>query len=88
MPEPKFQKAEPIVNFPEAEEKILAFWKERQIFEKSLKLREGAPHFVWHDGPPTANGILHNGHMLTRVWKDIFPRYRTMKGHYAWRRAG
>ena len=88
MSEPKFQKAEPIVDFPEAEEKILAFWREKKIFEKSLKLREGGPDFVWHDGPPTANGVPHNGHMLTRVWKDLFPRYRTMRGYYAWRKAG
>ncbi len=88
MSEPKFSKAEPIVNFPEAEEKILAFWRENKTFEKSLEIRKGAPSFVWHDGPPTANGIPHNGHMLTRVWKDIFPRYRTMRGYYAWRKAG
>ncbi len=88
MSEPKFVKAEPIVNFPEVEEKILTFWRERQMFQKSLKLREGCPEFVWHDGPPTANGIPHNGHVLTRVWKDLFPRYRTMRGFYAGRKAG
>jgi isoleucyl-tRNA synthetase len=88
MSEPKFEKAEAIVDFPEVEERILTFWRESKIFEKSMTLREGGPSFVWHDGPPTANGIPHNGHMLTRVWKDLFPRYRTMRGYYSWRKAG
>ncbi len=85
---PRFLKAEAIVDFPKAEEKVRAFWKENRIFEKSVEGRRGSPRFVWHDGPPTANGKPHNGHVLTRVFKDIFPRYRTMRGFYAPRKAG
>ena len=85
---PRFLKADAIVDFPKAEEAIRAFWKENRIFEKSVEGRRGARSFVWHDGPPTANGKPHNGHVLTRVFKDIFPRYRTMRGFYAPRKAG
>ncbi|MCZ2155689.1 MAG: isoleucine--tRNA ligase [Bryobacterales bacterium] len=88
MPEPKFLKAETLVPFPEVESEILAFWKEHEIFEKSLKLREGGKPFVFYEGPPTANGLPHNGHVLTRVIKDLFPRYRTMRGYYVPRKAG
>jgi isoleucyl-tRNA synthetase len=85
---PRFLKAEAIVDFPKAEEAVRAFWKDNRIFEKSVESRRGAKSFVWHDGPPTANGKPHNGHVLTRVFKDIFPRYRTMRGFYAPRKAG
>ena len=88
MSEPKFRKAETLVPFPEVESQILAFWKERGIFEKSLKLRQGCPPFVFYEGPPTANGLPHNGHVLTRVIKDVFPRYRTMRGFSVPRKAG
>jgi isoleucyl-tRNA synthetase len=86
--EPRFLKADAIVNFPRSEEGIRAFWKRERIFEKSVEIRKGSPRFVWDDGPPTANGKPHNGHVLTRVFKDIFPRYRTMRGFYAPRKAG
>jgi len=85
---PRFTKAEAIIDFPRAEEKVRAFWKAERIFEKSVEMREGARTFIWDDGPPTANGKPHNGHVLTRVFKDIFPRYRTMRGFYAERKAG
>ncbi len=88
MPEPKFLKAETLVPFPEVEAEILAFWKERGIFEKSLELRKDGPPFVFYEGPPTANGLPHNGHVLTRVIKDLFPRYRTMRGYHVPRKAG
>jgi isoleucyl-tRNA synthetase len=88
MAEPKFLKAETLVPFPDAEARILAFWKERNIFSKSLQLREGGTPFVFYEGPPTANGVPHNGHVLTRVIKDLFPRYRTMRGYYVPRKAG
>lgn len=88
MPEPKFLKADTLVPFPEAESKILGFWKDRDIFEKSLEQRKGCPPFVFYEGPPTANGLPHNGHVLTRVIKDVFPRYRTMRGYYVPRKAG
>ena len=88
MSEPKFLKAETLVPFPEVEAQILSFWKEKGIFEKSLELRKGCEPFVFYEGPPTANGLPHNGHVLTRVIKDLFPRYRTMRGYFVPRKAG
>ena len=88
MSEPKFLKAKPIVNFPEAEAAIQEFWDNNSIFEKSLRLRQGGPRFTFYEGPPTANGLPHNGHVLTRVFKDIFLRYRTMQGFDVPRKAG
>jgi isoleucyl-tRNA synthetase len=88
MSEPKFLKAEAIVNFPEVEASIQKFWQDRRIFEKSLEIREGGPRFTFYEGPPTANGLPHNGHVLTRVFKDIFLRYRSMRGCYVPRKAG
>ena len=85
---PLFQKADPIVDFPEVEKRIGDFWREHDIFKKSLDLRRGGKPFVFHEGPPTANGVPHNGHVLTRVSKDVFLRYRTMRGNYVPRRAG
>ncbi len=85
---PRFDKASAIVNFPEAEARVRAFWKDARIFEKSVEMRKGRKTFIWDDGPPTANGRPHNGHVMTRVFKDIFPRYRTMRGFYAERKAG
>ena len=70
------------------EEEVLAFWRDRTIFEKSLKQAEGRPTFVFYEGPPTANGTPHNGHVLTRVIKDLFPRYKTMRGFHVPRKAG
>ncbi|MBH00362.1 MAG: isoleucine--tRNA ligase [Solibacterales bacterium] len=84
----KFDKAKPIVDFPELEASIGKFWVEHEIFEKSLRNREGCPKFIFYEGPPTANGLPHNGHVLTRVIKDIFLRYRTMCGFYVPRKAG
>jgi len=76
------------VSFPQLEEKILRFWKRADIFAKSLKQREDAPRYVFYEGPPTANGLPHVGHVLTRVIKDLFPRYKTMKGYYVLRKGG
>jgi isoleucyl-tRNA synthetase len=75
-------------DFPAAEKRILAFWDENDIFGQSLKLREGAERFVFYEGPPTANGLPHPGHCLTRVMKDIFPRYKTMRGFLVERKGG
>jgi isoleucyl-tRNA synthetase len=77
-----FQRVPQKIDFPKSEREILAFWREAKIFEKSLALREGRETFVFYEGPPTANGTPHNGHVLTRVIKDIFPRYKTMRGYY------
>ena len=76
------------VNFPKLEAAITDFWRERKIYEKSLAQRKGAKSFVFFEGPPTANGMPHPGHCLTRAIKDLFPRYRTMRGEYCERKAG
>jgi len=75
-------------DFPEAEKRVLAFWREARIFERSLEQRADAPRFVFYEGPPTANGKPHPGHCLTRAMKDLFPRYRTMAGYLVERKAG
>lgn len=75
-------------NFPEIEERVLKFWRENDIFRKSLKIREGAPEFVFLEGPPTANGSPGVHHVLSRVMKDVVCRYKTMTGHYVYRKAG
>ena len=76
------------VNFPQNEEKNLKYWKQNQIFEKSVKNREGKPRFVLYEGPPTANGNPGIHHVLARAYKDIITRYKVMKGYYAPRIAG
>jgi isoleucyl-tRNA synthetase len=83
-----FRPVESSVSLPQQEERIIRFWKERQIYEKSLAARAGAPPFVFYEGPPTANGKPHPGHCLTRAIKDLFPRYKTMRGFRADRKAG
>jgi isoleucyl-tRNA synthetase len=76
------------VRFPLQEEQILQFWKSRTIYAKSLEQRKGAEPFVFYEGPPTANGMPHPGHCLTRAIKDLFPRYKTMRGFLCERKAG
>jgi isoleucyl-tRNA synthetase len=83
-----FQPVEGNVNFPKQEEDTLRFWKEHRIYEKSLEQRAGAEPFVFYEGPPTANGMPHPGHCLTRAIKDLFPRYKTMRGYRCERKAG
>ncbi|MBO4504841.1 MAG: isoleucine--tRNA ligase [Lachnospiraceae bacterium] len=83
-----FRKVSTDMNFVDREKEIVKFWKEEDIFNKSLKQREGCPTYTFYDGPPTANGKPHIGHVLTRVIKDMIPRYRTMKGNYVPRKAG
>ncbi|MEM7230673.1 MAG: class I tRNA ligase family protein, partial [Planctomycetota bacterium] len=75
-------------DFPATEAEVCEFWKERKIFEKSLEQRADAPTYVFYEGPPTANGMPHPGHVLTRVMKDLFPRFKTMKGFRVPRKAG
>ncbi len=87
--EPRFTKVDPNLDFPKDEREILALWKDKRIFEKSLESAgPDAPTFVFYEGPPTANGLPHNGHVLTRVIKDLFPRYKTMRGYKVPRKAG
>ncbi len=88
MSEPKFQKAQAIVNFPEVETSIQKFWEDNRIFEKTIESRQGGPRFTFYEGPPTANGLPHNGHVLTRVFKDVFLRYRCMRGYQVLRKGG
>ena len=76
------------VNFPELEKRILDFWRERGIFARSVEERKGAPLFVLYEGPPTANASPGVHHVLSRVFKDVIPRYKTMKGYRAPRKAG
>jgi isoleucyl-tRNA synthetase len=85
-----FQPVESPVSFPRLEEAISRFWKEGGIYEKSLAARADAPNgpFVFYEGPPTANGLPHPGHCLTRAIKDLFPRYKTMRGYLCRRKAG
>ena len=83
-----FKKVPTSLGFKEREAATLKFWNEKGIFEKSIELRDGAPSFTFYDGPPTANGKPHIGHVLTRVIKDMIPRYRTMKGYEVVRKAG
>lgn len=83
-----YEKVSTNLNFVEREEKVLDFWKKNQIFEESIKAKEGKPVYTFYDGPPTANGKPHIGHVLTRVIKDMIPRYQTMKGHKIIRKAG
>ncbi len=85
---PLFRPAPSPAAIPAAEREIAAFWRDRRLFEKSVENRAAGAPWVWHDGPPTANGRPHNGHILTRVFKDVFPRYRTMRGHRVERLAG
>ena len=83
-----FDKASQNLDFLSREREVLDFWKREDIFKKSLTLREGGPRFTFYDGPPTANGKPHIGHVLTRAMKDLIPRYHVMKGANVLRKAG
>ena len=83
-----YNKVDTTLNFVEREKKIGAFWRENNIFEKSIENRAKCESYTFYDGPPTANGKPHIGHVLTRVIKDMIPRYRTMKGYKVTRKAG
>lgn len=76
------------VSFPEEEEKVLKFWQDNDIFKKSLSQREGAPEYIFYDGPPFATGLPHFGHFIPSTIKDIIPRYQTMRGKHVERRFG
>ena len=83
-----YEKVSTDMNFVERESGIADFWVANRVFEKSIEERREAPSYVFFDGPPTANGKPHIGHVLTRVIKDMIPRYRTMKGYMVPRKAG
>ena len=84
----KYDKVPTDLKFVEREKEVEKFWKDNDIFQKSIEDHEGHPTYMFYDGPPTANGKPHIGHVLTRVIKDMIPRYRTMKGYKVPRKAG
>jgi isoleucyl-tRNA synthetase len=88
MSESGFEPVDPKQPFPELEERVLARWREEKVFERSLAAREGAPVWSFYEGPPTANGRPGSHHVLARVFKDVYPRYRTMCGYRVPRKAG
>ena len=79
---------DPQQSFPALEQEVLARWKERDVFAESLRRRAGAEPWVFYEGPPTANGRPGAHHVLSRVFKDVFPRYKTLQGHLVHRKAG
>ncbi len=83
-----YKKVDTNLNFLDREKEIAKFWEDEHVFEESIKKTEGGEEFTFYDGPPTANGKPHIGHVLTRVMKDIIPRYQTMKGKHVLRKAG
>ncbi len=83
-----YKKVDTSLHFVEREKEVVEYWNEKKIFEKSMQATEGNEEFSFYDGPPTANGKPHIGHILTRVMKDIVPRYKTMKGKHVLRKAG
>jgi isoleucyl-tRNA synthetase len=85
---PGFEPVDPKQSFPELEQRLLARWREEKVFERSLAQREGAPVWSFYEGPPTANGRPGSHHVLARVFKDVYPRYKTMCGYRVPRKAG
>jgi len=83
-----YKPVDPKVNFSQQEESIVQFWQDQNIFQKSVSQREGAPEFSFYDGPPFATGLPHFGHFVPGTIKDIFPRYKTMRGYHVERRFG
>ena len=78
----------PQVDLAAVDHEVLAFWREHDVFDRSLAQSEGRPLWVFYEGPPTANGMPGTHHVEARVFKDVFPRYRTMKGYHVPRKAG
>ena len=83
-----FKEVKASVSYPEMEEKVLQLWRTRDVFQRSMREREGGPEYVFFEGPPTSNGRPGIHHVLSRAFKDIFPRYKTMQGYYVQRRGG
>ena len=87
-PVARYRPVDPGQSFPALEEGVLERWRERDVFHESVRRREGSPEWVFYEGPPTANGRPGSHHVLSRVFKDVFPRYKTMRGHVVHRKAG
>lgn len=84
-----YKKVDTKLDFVKNENEVLEFWKSANIIKKGLELNKGSDKFfVLHDGPPTANGKPHIGHVLTRAMKDVLPRFKAMKGFFVYRKAG
>ena len=83
-----FRAVDPKVSFPELEQRVLRFWREADVFHESLRRREGAQEWIFYEGPPTANGRPGSHHVLSRAFKDVFPRFQTMRGRWVPRKAG
>ena len=83
-----FESVKPQVDIAEVEKDVLAMWKDRDVFQRSMSEREGNPSYVFYEGPPTANGRPGSHHMISRAFKDMFPRFKTMKGYYVLRKGG
>jgi isoleucyl-tRNA synthetase len=84
----RYRPVDPAQSFPELEQHVLERWRERDVFHESIRRREGATPFIFYEGPPTGNGRPGSHHVLSRVFKDVFPRYKTMQGHFVPRKAG
>jgi isoleucyl-tRNA synthetase len=84
----RYESVDPGQSFPALEERVLERWRERDVFHESVRRRQGRPPFIFYEGPPTANGRPGSHHVLSRVFKDVFPRYRTMRGHFVPRKGG
>ena len=84
----RYEPVDPQQSFPDLEQEILERWRERDVFHESIRRREGAEPYVFYEGPPTANGRPGSHHVLSRVFKDVFPRYRTMRGRLVHRKGG
>ncbi|HEY7953337.1 MAG TPA: class I tRNA ligase family protein, partial [Solirubrobacteraceae bacterium] len=82
------REVDPRQELPALEQTVLERWREREVFRESLRLREGAEPWVFYEGPPTANGRPGSHHVLSRVFKDIYPRYKTMRGYEVQRKGG
>jgi isoleucyl-tRNA synthetase len=85
---PRYEPVDPGQSFPQLEERVLERWRERDVFHESIRRREGAPPYIFYEGPPTANGRPGSHHVLARIFKDVFPRYKTMQGHLVPRKGG
>jgi isoleucyl-tRNA synthetase len=85
---PRYQPVDPAQSFPALEERVLDRWRERDVFHESIRRREDGPPFIFYEGPPTANGRPGSHHVLSRIFKDVFPRYRTMRGNFVPRKGG
>ena len=88
MSKQNFTNVTPSVNYPEMETQILDLWKQKDVFRRSMEERKDGPRYVFFEGPPTANGRPGIHHVLARAFKDMFPRYKAMQGHYVLRKGG